>query len=163
MNLKMKLTLTLSVVSAIVLLISSIVGYMFAKQQVVAGIQEEMKASAHSHVNKLDGWLGSKAKMLAITVGTIHSTFGDAEITVPMMAGYKSVDKETSDVYFGSTEGKMIDGSGWAPPADYDPRVRPWYKMSKEQGKLSFTDPYLDVVTNQMAVSVAMPVTSASG
>lgn len=163
MNLKTKLTLMLSAVSAIVLLVSSIVGYMFTKEQVVAGIQEEMKAIAASHVNKLDGWLISKSKMLEITLGTVQSTFGDGEITVPMMAGYKSVDKEISDLYFGSSEGKMIDGSGWTPPADYDPRTRPWYKSSQAQGKITFTDPYLDSVTKQMAVSVALPVKSASG
>jgi len=163
MNLKTKLALIFSLLSIIILLVSSVTGYLFTKEQVVAGIQEEMKASANAHVNKLDGWLMSKAKMLEITVGTIQSTFGDAEITVPMMAGYKSVDKEISDVYFGSSEGKMIDGSGWTPPADYDPRTRPWYKSTKEQGKLTFTDPYLDSVTKQMAVAVAMPVKSGSG
>ncbi|MBP2625405.1 MAG: mcpA 2 [Firmicutes bacterium] len=163
MNLKAKLTLIFSVLSAIILLVSSIVGYLFTKEQVVIGIQEEMNQTSASYVSKLDGWLISKAKMLEITAGTIQSSYGDAEMTVPMLAGYKTVDKEISDVYFGSNEGKMIDGSGWVPPADYDPRSRPWYKSSKEQGKLSFTDPYLDMVTKQMAVSVAMPVKSSSG
>lgn len=163
MNLKTKLTLTFSALSGIILLVSSIVGYMFTKEQVIAGIQEEMSQSSAAYVNKLDGWLITKAKMLEITTGTIQSTFGDAELTVPMLAGYKAVDKEISDVYFGSIEGKMIDGSGWSPPADYDPRTRPWYKSSKEQGKLTFTDPYLDLVTKQMAVSVAAPVKNSSG
>ncbi len=120
---------------------------MSTKEQVLAGIQGEMKESVNAHVNGLDGWLVSKAKLLEITAGTIQSTFGDSEITIPMLAGYKNVDKEVSDVYFGSVEGKMIDGSGWAPPADYDPRSRSWYRLSQEQGKLAFTDPYLDLVT----------------
>jgi len=163
MNLKTKLTLLFSALSGIILLISSIVGYMFTKEQVISVIQEEMSQTSSAYVNKLDGWLISKSKMLEITTGTIQSTIGDTEMTVPMLAGYKTVDKEMSDVYFGSVEGKMIDGSGWTPPADYDPRIRPWYKASKEQGKLIFTDPYLDMVTKQMAVSVSMPVKSSSG
>ena len=124
MNLRGKLTLIFSLLSAGILLVSSIAVYMFTKDQLTAQIHQEMKASAASHVNKMDGWLISKAKMLEITAGTIKSTHGDGEITVPMMAGYKNVDKEISDVYFGSAEGKMIDGSGWTPPADYDPRTR---------------------------------------
>jgi len=163
MNLKTKLTLTFSVLSAIILLASSIVGYQFTKQQVISGIQEEMSQSSTAYVNHLEGWLLSKAKMLEITAGTIQSTFGDTEMTVPMLAGYKTVDKEVSDFYFGSVEGKMIDGSGWVPPADYDPRIRPWYKSTAEQGKLSISDPYLDMVTKQMAVSVAMPVKNSAG
>lgn len=105
----------------------------------------------------------SKAKMLEITAGTLQSSFGDNEITVPMLAGYKRVDKELSEVYFGSTEGKMVAGSGWTPPADYDPRGRSWYKLSLEQGKLVFSDPYLDQITKKMAVSVAMPYNSPTG
>jgi len=163
MNLKTKLTLIFSLLSAIILLVSSVMGYMSTKEQVLAGIQGEMKESANAHVSTLDGWLVSKAKLLEITAGTIQSTFGDGEITIPMLAGYKNVDKEVSDVYFGSVEGKMVDGSGWAPPADYDPRSRSWYRISQEQGKLVFTDPYLDLLTKQMAVSVAMPIKNSAG
>ncbi|WP_346355833.1 methyl-accepting chemotaxis protein [Azotosporobacter soli] len=163
MKLRGKLTLIFSVLTLLVLLITSIVGYKFAEQQVTSGIERELNESINAHANKLDGWLISKAKMLEITVGTLKSTVGDGEITVPMLAGYKTVDKELSDVYFGSAEGKMIDGSGWTPPADYDPRARSWYKDVKAQDKLIFTDPYLDMVTKKMAVSVALPVKNAAG
>lgn len=163
MNLKNRLTLIFSVMAALVLLVSSVVGYLFTKEQVIAGIQAEMTTSVNSQVNKLDGWLISKGKMLEITAGTIQSSFGDNEISVPMLAGYKTVDKELSDVYFGSIEGKMVDGSGWTPPADYDPRARGWYKSANDQGKLVFSDPYLDAVTKQMAVSVAMPYKGTAG
>jgi len=163
LNLKNRLTLIFSVMAALVLLVSSVVGYLFTKEQIIAGIQAEMTANVNSQVNKLDGWLIGKGRMLEITAGTIRSTFGDNEITVPMLAGYKTVDKELSDMYFGSTSGQMVDGSGWTPPADYDPRARGWYKSAQEQGKLVFSDPYLDAVTKQMAVSVAMPYKGLSG
>ncbi|GBG58480.1 methyl-accepting chemotaxis protein [Sporomusaceae bacterium FL31] len=163
MKFKIKLTLLFSLLTLAALLVTSISGYLFTKQQLTAGIQGEMAASAASHVNKLDGWLISKAKMLEVTAGTIKSTAGDGEITVPMLAGYKAVDKEISDMYFGSKEGKMVDGSGWTPPADYDPRTRTWYKSANEQQKLIFSDPYLDLVTKQMAVSVAMPMKDSAG
>ncbi|HWR07236.1 methyl-accepting chemotaxis protein [Sporomusa sp.] len=163
MKLRSKLTLLFSLVTTATLLVLSISVYMFSQGQMTKGIQDEMQSSVNSHVNKLDGWLISKAKMLEITVGTLQSTVGDGAITVPMLAGYKTVDKELSDMYFGSVEGKMVDGSGWVPPADYDPRVRTWYKTASEQGKLIYSDPYLDLVTKQMAVSVAMPLKNSQG
>ena len=163
MKLRTKLTLLFSLLTIIALLVSSISGYLFTKGQVTAGMEAEMKANIQSHVNKLDGWLTGKAKMMEITVGNIQSSVGDGEVTAPMLAGYKAVDKELSDMYFGSTAGKMVDGSGWTPPADYDPRTRAWYKAASEQGKLTFSEPYLDLVTKQMAVSVAMPLKTAAG
>lgn len=86
MNLKKRLTLIFSVLSALMLLASSLAGYFFARTQVVAGIEAEMTASIDAQVKKLDGWLAGKAGMLAITGGTLQSSFGDAEFTVPMMA-----------------------------------------------------------------------------
>lgn len=163
MKLKAKMTLLFSLLTAAILLVSSGVGYFFTKQQLATGIQQEMKTNAMAQVNRLDGWLVGKAKMLEITAGTIQRIAGDGAITVPMLDGYKTVDKELSDVYFGSVDGKMIDGSGWNPPADYDPRSRGWYKSAIEKGKLSFSDPYLDAVTKKMAVSVAMPLKNSTG
>lgn len=163
MKLKVKLTLLFSLLTSLTLLISSFSGYVFTKKQVTADLQGEMRASVHSHVNKLDGWLISKARMLEITVGTLRSTTGDGEITVPMVAGYKTVDKELSDMYFGSADGKMIDGSGWTPPSDYDPRARDWYKSATAKGSMIFSEAYLDSVTKQMAVSVAMPIKNSAG
>ncbi|TWH46727.1 methyl-accepting chemotaxis protein [Sporomusa sp. KB1] len=163
MSLKKKLTLIFSVLSIVILLVSSIAGYMFTKEQVLSGIQAEMTSTVNAHVNKLDGWLIGKAKMLEITAGTLQSSVGDNEISVPMLAGYKTVDKEISDMYFASVAGQLVDGSGWNPPAGYDPRTRSWYKSGLEQGKLAFGEPYLDGATKQMVVPVVMPYKGSTG
>ncbi|MDU2065915.1 MAG: methyl-accepting chemotaxis protein [Sporomusaceae bacterium] len=163
MSLRTKLTLIFSLLSAIILLVSSLAGYLFTKNEMTVRIHSELKNNVNSQVNRLEGWLLTKGKILETTAGTIQSTVGDGEITVPMVAGYKNVDPGVSDLYFGSQDGKMIDGSGWAPPPGYDPRARGWYKTGMEQKKLVFTDPYLDLVTNQMAVSVAMPLKTSTG
>lgn len=163
MNLRTKLTVVFSVMTLLILICVSFIGYKFAEEQVTKGIEVELNESIGSYTNRLDGWLISKAKMVEMTVGTLQSTVGEQEFSVPMLAGYKRVDKEISDVYFGSVQGKMVDGSGWNPPSDYDPRSRAWYKEAKEQNKLVFTEPYLDLVTKQMAVSVAVPVKNSAG
>ncbi len=163
MNLRMKLTVIFSAMTLLILIAVSLLGYKFAEEQVTKGIEVELKESVSAYTNKLDGWLIGKGKMVEITVGTLQSAVGDAEFSVPMLAGYKRADKEISDVYFGSVQGKMIDGSGWNPPADYDPRSRSWYKQAKEENRLVFTEPYLDMVTKQMAVSVAVPVKNSTG
>ncbi|QDR81630.1 methyl-accepting chemotaxis protein [Sporomusa termitida] len=163
MKVRTKLTLLFSFITTLTLLVLSISVYMFTQVQMVKGIQAEMLSSVQAHVNKLDGWLIGKAKMLEITAGTLQSAVGDGAITVSLLAGYKTVDKELSDMYFGAVDGKLVTGSGWIQPADYDPRVRTWYKSASEQGKLVFSDPYVDMSTKQMAVSVAMPLKNSQG
>ena len=163
MNIRTKLILVFSVVSAIILLASSLTGYFFAKERFAENIEKQMTAAINSHVSKLDGWLLTKTKVVEITAGTIQTTVGNGEVPAAMLMGYKNRDKDLADVYFGSSEGKLVTGSGWVPPADFDPRTRIWYKKAMEQKKLVFTDPYLDADTKQMTVSVALPYETASG
>lgn len=147
-----------SILSVIILAVSSIAGYTFTKKQVQQSIQNELRATETAGINKLDGWLISKAKMLEITSATLKSSIGDKELSVDNLAGFKVADKELSDMYVGTESGRMIDGSGWTAPKDYDPRVRAWYKAAIQENKLVFTDPYFDQVTKEMAVAVAMPI-----
>ncbi|KGY11833.1 chemotaxis protein [Vibrio tubiashii] len=60
--------------------------------------------------------------------------------------------------------GYEVDGfvvendDGWEAGPDYDPRVRPWYRDAKAQGKLVVTDPYVDVSTKKVIISIGTPV-----
>ncbi|KLN66107.1 MULTISPECIES: methyl-accepting chemotaxis protein [Vibrio] len=47
---------------------------------------------------------------------------------------------------------------GWEAGPDYDPRVRPWFKDAKAQGKLVVTDPYVDVSSKKVIISIGTPV-----
>ncbi|RTZ14078.1 methyl-accepting chemotaxis protein [Vibrio aquaticus] len=47
---------------------------------------------------------------------------------------------------------------GWEAGPDYDPRVRPWYKDAKAQGRLVVTDPYVDVSSKKVIISIGTPV-----
>ena len=163
MGLKTKLMAIFSLLSVMILAVSSIAGYTFTKKQVQQNIQNELKATETAGLNKLDGWLISKAKILEMTSATLKSSMGDEEPSVANLAGFKIADKELSDVYVGTESGKMIDGSGWVAPKDYDPRIRAWYKTAIQENRLVFTDPYFDQVTKKMAVAVAMPIIDSTG
>ncbi|HGF7224764.1 TPA: methyl-accepting chemotaxis protein [Vibrio cholerae] len=47
---------------------------------------------------------------------------------------------------------------GWEPSADYDPRKRPWYVDAKRERKLVVTQPYVDISTKQIIISIGTPV-----
>ncbi|WP_346355652.1 methyl-accepting chemotaxis protein [Azotosporobacter soli] len=163
MKLRVRLLLVFSLLIGCALLTLAITGYSMFKQELTKDIDAQMSTAVESSVNKLDGWLLSKAKAIDILGGTVKVAVPDAALTIPMFAGYQAVDKEFSDVYFGTADGKMIDGSGWTPPADYDPRTRPWYKATAAKGGPAFSDPYVDMVTKQYVVSYATPVNDANG
>lgn len=60
--------------------------------------------------------------------------------------------------YFGSATGRMTSSTGWIPDASYDPRVRPWYKAAVTKGGTAITEPYVDLESGKLVVTIATPV-----
>ena len=59
--------------------------------------------------------------------------------------------------------GKYMDGSGWIPPADYEPTSRDWYKEAvKAKGETVIVPPYVDAQTGQVVVTIAKCISDSS-
>lgn len=163
MSIRVKMVLVFSVMSVLILLASSITGYIFTENHFADNIESQMHATIHGQVNKFDGWLTAKQKMVELTAGTVQAVIGKGQVPASLLSGYKNWDKELEDIYFGSSEGKIVTGKGWVPPSGFDPRTRVWYKEALHQNKTIFTDPYVDADTKEMMVSVALPYLSLDG
>ena len=67
----------------------------------------------------------------------------------------KDVDKNFTGIY-GLFNGEYLDGIGWQPEKDYVPQDREWYQAAvAANGKPTFVQPYLDVQTNTIMVSIS--------
>lgn len=120
-------------------------------------IEAEMKTETNRLSLDINGWMLGKAQIVESLSALMKQGVG-AEVTpeylnqVLFTAGNEG---SVSDVYVGTTEGEMIDGSLWVPGADYDPRTRPWYQAAEQSDDVVFTDAYQDMVTGKWAISVA--------
>lgn len=163
MKLGARLLLVFSMLIGCALLSLAITGYSVFKTELTKNIDSQMAKAVESNVNKLDGWLAGKANGMDLLAGTVKKSHPNFDFSPAMMSGYQLADKEVSDVYFGTEEGAFIDGSGWTPPAGYDPRKRGWYTDAVKAGKAGFSDPYLDMITKKYVVSYAIPLKDDSG
>ncbi len=163
MKLGARLLLVFSVLIGCALLSLAVTGYSVFKTELTKNIDSQMAKAVESNVNKLDGWLAGKANGMELLAGTVKKSHPNFDFSPAMMSGYQLADKEVSDVYFGTEEGVFIDGSGWTPPAGYDPRKRGWYADAVKSGKAGFGDPYLDMITKKYVVSYAVPLKDESG
>ncbi|AIW19032.1 methyl-accepting chemotaxis protein [Vibrio coralliilyticus] len=64
------------------------------------------------------------------------------------------------DIFLGTPEGGMYRSHPERNRADYDPRVRPWYKDANAAGRQIITTAYKDAITNALLVTIAEPVRS---
>ncbi|AUI88459.1 chemotaxis protein [Vibrio azureus] len=56
-------------------------------------------------------------------------------------------------------DGFMIENDSiWEAGADYDARTRPWFTSAKNAGKLTLTQPYIDLSSKEMIISIGSPV-----
>ena len=61
-------------------------------------------------------------------------------------------------IYFGTAENRMVNGSGWQPPDDFDLRTRPWYTEAIEQKGLIFTDVFLNASRDKQIITISKPI-----
>lgn len=69
---------------------------------------------------------------------------------------------EVQSVYVGYHDKQFfVNPKNTKIPSDFDPRVRPWYTLAKEQNKLIWTEPYVSADGDgSLVVSAASPVMS---
>ena len=65
-------------------------------------------------------------------------------------------------VFVGLADRRFFDGSGWVPPADYDPRTRDWYKKAVEAQGAYYTDVYVDAITKKPVISITQAIRSGN-
>lgn len=59
--------------------------------------------------------------------------------------------------YAGLSDGQFLQGVDLPVPEGYDPRTRDWYKVPMATGQTVVSEPYIDVATNDLVVTIASP------
>jgi methyl-accepting chemotaxis protein len=117
-------------------------------------IREEVEALLQPYFTEVTG-----AAYASAQAGDLR---GDV---LPLLKEILKKHPDISDMYWSGEVpykdgGFFIDAGGWTPPADYDQTARGWYANTKKQSGILLTDPYLDMITKKMVVSVAGNVVS---
>ncbi len=137
--------------------------YQVAKTKISNQIISQNESQAQLLSNETGIWLGKFFTLIDMSGKTDGKMPLSDAARLEYMGEMMKIDPAVTDIYFGTAEGKMLDGSGWVAPADYDPRVRPWYGAATALGKTAYGDPYLDLVTNKVVTSVSTPVMNPDG
>ncbi len=159
MKYPIKKTLGAIAACALVLLTATLINYRITQHVVEKTVISQQEEVAGKAVNTVEIWLKQQMKILEATAVSVPlATLGHDPATMQLLAMAMQAGHFT-DVYIGTPDGDLIDGARWPPPPGYDPRNRPWYKRAMETGAISFTTPYIDLVTNEMVIAMVKPLT----
>ncbi|WP_172194844.1 methyl-accepting chemotaxis protein [Saccharibacillus qingshengii] len=165
MNLKMKLAALLVIVTLVGTGSISVAALSTMKNDAQKVIDSNLQGAARNTAEQIGGWVGKNAKVVETTAQVIESSVPLDRIAESHLQAYaaESNKNNLSDIYVGMEDGRMIDGSGWVPEADYDVKVRPWYTEGKAANALNFSNPYLDLISGEYAVSIGYPLHEKDG
>ena len=172
MNIKNK-SLVTKLLSRIIITIFIVTVFLGVSHLLV--IRQLIKKSIVNSVNLTLDTLNEKISVVLEHYGDLVTNLSNAlspiDETKNIEAVIKSMGTDMAEktLYYGTKEqiqngGVLITNNNWSPPADYDMLSRPWHMNAMgNEGKLCYTEPYIDVVTGKIAVTISRTVTDKKG
>ncbi len=136
-------------------------------------LKEYMKVQLELSVEKLNATVSESMEPIILNVDnfvTFSSDYNDEEILTLLLNAFSSkLDQYASMLYYAPTKklsegGKFLNNTGWIPPANFEPTERVWFQEAvKNQGKTTFSTPYVDANTGELCVAISQAVYNSQG
>jgi methyl-accepting chemotaxis protein len=158
MGFKQKIYITVGVLLVLGYSILTTIAYLDAKENIQNSVTKTLTGISQGTAEYLNTWVLHNLDTLEGLGQTLQKyNSPDKEEIFPFlentMRGLSS-----PDVYIGFEDGVFLDGSGWIPPKEYDPRKRGWYIKAKELKKPTVSDVYEDAITKKLITTAMSPV-----
>jgi len=154
---RLKIYVVLAAMVIITMLTSLSLSYHFSYDHQMKQLRIQMLQTVDDKAGYMGEWL--KGKIAILEVFDQMRRRGER----PSINAETLLTHGITDIYEGNGDGEFRSYTGWTPPSGFDPRSRPWYKDISEHGALAISDPYLDLNTGKMAVSLGRSVTDKHG
>lgn len=159
-SIKTKITLVICLICALSLLLSSAVTYYISYNSIIKESKQRLVETSNKYSETINGWFDGQGKI--VSQMATHIECMDSLDQAKIMQYFKKQlanNSYASDVYIGFTNKKILVGSGWIAPSDFDCTQRSWYKQAIEKNDLIYSEPFMDGKTKEMMVSAAKPIT----
>ncbi len=144
--------------------------FSFVSNQIIHAYMEKQ---LELQVKKLNTNITDSMEPIILNIDnfvTFSAEYDDPEILQLLLNAFASkIDKYTSMLYYApvkriSEGGIFINNLDWMPPANFEPVDRQWFIDSvKNEGKTTFSNPYLDVNTGELCVTISQAVYNKNG
>ena len=168
MKIKTRLFLLLGLITAVLVLL---IGVIYVKGQATIMDQADIAGTqiTQNATETVDFYINGLVNIASSTRPSIErilaGQLSHAEIK-SILAEIMKANKQNNviDIYIGlESDGKVLAGSFVDPPEGYDARTRPWYISAAASREAVITEPYQDVKTKKMILSIADALRDESG
>ncbi|MBD5134997.1 MAG: methyl-accepting chemotaxis protein [Lachnospiraceae bacterium] len=159
-TIKGRLTVSVICIVAASILFTTIGITVVAGKRMIKSQTQALQLNADKYAEEINTWIENE-KMLADGAANSIESSGktDTDFIQSIVDIYSADREELLNLYCGTKDSRFIQSNREAEiPDGYDPVQRGWYKQAAEKGTVVVTDPYWDVMTNQMCTTIAAPV-----
>ncbi|PHQ75756.1 MAG: methyl-accepting chemotaxis protein [Shewanella sp.] len=158
MDFKKALISSSVILLTISLLVSNWLSYIYIRDTTIQSVNEKSLALINYESNKLKTWFDNQVLAVDSVVKNYKNGMIDKDFS--LVARLAQSGSHLTNICLGFESGiaySSTNDHGWTngmSPADYDPRVRPWYQQGRSANGLDITDIYIDKYTGEQGISI---------
>ncbi|MDE6568838.1 MAG: methyl-accepting chemotaxis protein [Lachnospiraceae bacterium] len=159
-TIKGKLTISVICIVAVSIILTTVGTVIVASRHLIQNQTDALQLNADKYAEEINTWI-QEEKMVAEGASNSIEAASDAgdDFIQSVVDAYAEGREELLNLYCGTKDSHFIQSNREAEiPEGYDPVQRGWYQEAEKQQKTIVTDPYWDVITNQMCTTIASPV-----
>lgn len=163
MGLKKAVLITVSVVTSVMLLAVSVIGYLVSYNKVKANLTAETEQALLANAEKMNAWFGEQgvfAADQANAAGVLNGMHPDHSKDISFVKSLIPLNSELLDCYttYEDVTIFMANFDASELPEGFNATTRDWYISAKTQNKTIYSSPYIDASTNDVVFTVASPI-----
>lgn len=157
MKFSSKIIAASSLVMALALLLLSVNQFLKVKQLLTSQIDETTAELSESVASTITTEMQAK-RMLTEYLASLVSEDSSPEY-ISSVIDKSLLRSQFSVVGAGFEDGSFFENDPtWEADSSYDPRTRPWYKNTLRLGRSNVSEPYIDVSTGDVVVTIGVPI-----
>lgn len=159
-TIKGRLTISVICIVAVSIILTTAGIVAIAGRKLLDDQAEALQLNADKYAEETNTWIENEKMLAGGTANSIEAAGSTQDETVQsVLDTYAEGREELLNLYCGTADSRFIQSNREAAiPEGYDPVQRGWYMQAAEAGDTIVTDPYWDVLTNQMCTTIASPV-----
>lgn len=159
-TIKGKLTISVIGIVAFSIILTTVGTVIVAGRYLIRNQTEALQLNADKYAEEINTWIAQEKMLADGAANSIEAASDTGNIFLQsVMDTYAEDREELLNLYCGTKDSRFIQSNREAEiPEGYDPVQRGWYQEAAEEQKTIVTDPYWDVLTNQMCATIAAPV-----
>lgn len=154
--------LTVSVIGIVVasILLTTVGITAVAGKRMIRNQTQALRLNAEKYAKEINTWIETEKMLARGAAGSIEAGGRtDTDFVQSVVDTHAAGRDELLNLYCGTKDSRFIQSNREAGiPEGYDPLERGWYQQAAQERKVIVTDPYWDVLTNQMCTTIAAPI-----